>query len=383
MALVNPSDFKFQPGQVIQKAQPFLYCISASANELCATCFKPPEEIWPNLTNPNPLKVCAGCHQFRYCSQECQANDWKKFHKYECKMYATHATKLESDFCRAAVRLALILEKRPDDITRKFKLMDGNERSFTDLKEHLNEIKKDEEKVTSFTKTFALLKLLGVRFNAESLFVSLARMCINSFSILDTSLNEKGTGLYIETSIFDHSCVPNAAPVFNGSQIQVRAIKHILADEPVTINYVDCKESRSSRQTKLYDHYYFTCQCSRCTKEANEGEDTSICSEIASLDKQYDDLVSPPSQNTSDIPWNECYMLLIKTLPFYEHIYGEFHPDFTVQLMRCLKVRSNIDFVDGSDSLTFLVNKLSQAIHITHGKDHPLYNQFKDCFNCE
>lgn len=384
MAVANVDGWKYKPGQVIVSASPLVYSLSKESTDyFCAGCFK--STVLPDdVVDEKPLRQCGNCHQFKYCGHECQLSDWKKFHKLgECKIYAKHGTKITSNFTRFALRVVLLQEKKSQILTKKVKLIDENERSFQDLKDHFEDVKNDENRVKFFMSTFKLFTSFGLNFDAESLFRTFSKLCINSFSILDISLNEIGTGLYIETSIFDHSCKPNAAPVFNGLQIEIRSLQNIPFGEPVTINYVDIKEPRSSRQSKLKAQYYFTCQCARCSKEESEGEATSIWNEIAKLDKKYDDLVNSGNNDGSNVPWNECYMLLIQTLPLYETIYGPYHPDFTVQLMRCLKVRSNIDFVDGSDGLTFLSSKLLQGIEVTHGKEHPLYKEFKECFNCD
>ncbi|KAF4625385.1 hypothetical protein G7Y89_g12782 [Cudoniella acicularis] len=51
----------------------------AATNEepICTTCKKPEADL------PNPLKRCAKCQVTRYCSQECQKEDWKT-HKRIC-----------------------------------------------------------------------------------------------------------------------------------------------------------------------------------------------------------------------------------------------------------------------------------------------------------
>ena len=50
-------------------------------------------------------------------------------------------------------------------------------------------------------------------------------MVINSFMILDIDMNSIGTGIYLASSILDHSCDPNAVATFDGKTINIRAIK--------------------------------------------------------------------------------------------------------------------------------------------------------------
>jgi hypothetical protein len=61
----------------------------------------------------------------------------------------------------------------------------------------------------------------------------------------------------------NHSCAPNAC--FNRGD--VRALRSIAAEEPITISYFGCAElvgSTAARQTYLRIRYDFECQCERC-----------------------------------------------------------------------------------------------------------------------
>ena len=283
-----------------------------------------------------------------------------------------------------ALRFALLLANRPEDLTRKFKLIDGSEISFEDVKSHLDDLKTNRRKAPSIGPTFALLESLGVAFDEKNLLVSLTRST-SSIGIEDLFSRSIGFGTYVEASIFDHSCRPNAATVTNGSELQVRAIRPILLNEPVTINYINCKWSRSERQMVLQDDYYFTCQCVRCEREGDDGEDDSICREIAPIKERLDELYEHHSVAQSTTPWYECFKLHRKLLPLYEKIYGEFHPHFTLELVECLGALSMTNYVDLDDRIRSdrdsLERKLLRAIQVTHGMDHPLSIAYGNCRN--
>ena len=379
MASVKNTGFKFLPGDVIERGQPFLYCISARVSEYyCSTCFMNRDDVLVDGNRIRQLKSCGHCGQFKYCGRKCQVDDWKKFHKHECKIYASHADKLQHHGLRVALRLAIIHENRPEDLTRKFKLMNGSERSFADLESHETEVLSDEKRYGSYFKTLDALNSLGLRFNPGKLFMSIARLNVNSFGILDISFKNLGTGLYIETSIFDHSCEPNAAYIFNGSEMRVRAIKPIHFNEPVYINYTDCKQSRSARQALLLDNYYFTCECTRCTREGREGEDTSILREIASINSQYADIVSRAPRHTSEVIVNKCFRLLMEKVCLYQKIFGQFHPAITFELLKCSKLSTDSICVDNPEEFSSFLGKLVAAFLVTHGEDHYLWDCFKD-----
>lgn len=52
-------------------------------------------------------------------------------------------------------------------------------------------------------------------------------MCINSFNVSDNDMNSIGTGIYLDASILDHSCKPNAVAVFEQTTIYIRSVADI------------------------------------------------------------------------------------------------------------------------------------------------------------
>lgn len=57
-------------------------------------------------------------------------------------------------------------------------------------------------------------------------------MCINAFNILDDNLNTIGTGIYLAASVLNHSCVPNAAAIFDGTSLRISAVTDIEHTDP-------------------------------------------------------------------------------------------------------------------------------------------------------
>lgn len=67
-------------------------------------------------------------------------------------------------------------------------------------------------------------------------------MCINAFNILDDNLNTIGTGIYLAASVLNHSCVPNATAIFDGTTLRISAIMDIDHSDPELVinnNYYD------------------------------------------------------------------------------------------------------------------------------------------------
>jgi hypothetical protein len=127
--------------------------------------------------------------------------------------------------------------------------------------------------------------------------------------------------------------------------------------------------NRNERQTKLYEQYYFKCQCLKCLNHLDNNIDYSV---VKNLDKQMDETI------TNENDWHKCYSIGMQSIAFYNQIYGDFHPDLTVQLMRVLKLKVLItDKLDEREVIQ-LIKRTENCIKITHGFDHNLYKIFRE-----
>jgi len=95
---------------------------------------------------------------------------------------------------------------------------------------------------------------------------------INSFNLMDQDYLPVGIGLYLEASVLDHSCWPNATVVFDGKTADVRALEDISDFSQVRISYTDVKALRSVRREELRSQYYFDCDCPECRMENSGSE---------------------------------------------------------------------------------------------------------------
>ena len=76
-----------------------------------------------------------------------------------------------------------------------------------------------------------------------------------------------GTGIYLLGSMLDHSCVPNCTIGFLGRDLVVTATENIPVGKlssTAFISYVNTLESTKSRNKKLREQWYFTCECEQC-----------------------------------------------------------------------------------------------------------------------
>ena len=224
-----------------------------------------------------------------YCSKECQKKDWR-IHKLECKIFKDHYEGIKPedlsssyerfhDHYRLLLRVHLTLEQFPDQGVESFKIPGTDPaqyRSYDDLRTCKEKIKIDEERSLIFKMILRIFFEAGINFDREKLFEHFCKILINRFIIENFDFEAIGLSIFVLESGLEHSCVPNASLVFNGINLQVRALKNISKDEKITINYVTIYISngiisQESRQKILKERYYFTCSCPKCLEYKEEG----------------------------------------------------------------------------------------------------------------
>ncbi|OTF84154.1 hypothetical protein BLA29_011193, partial [Euroglyphus maynei] len=174
-----------------------------------------------------------------YCGKECQRKDWKQ-HKLECEIFMENFSIIQKNLYRFLLRLYLYIEHNPDSLNDRRKFQHDHPdsgRCLNDLMTHREQIIRDPIRINAFQSLCLKFESLKqIQFDPDKLFKYFCIICINSFQITNCELNGIGSGLYLAESKLDHSCTPNAAPVFNGQRIVIRAIKVIKSGEPITIN---------------------------------------------------------------------------------------------------------------------------------------------------
>lgn len=78
--------------------------------------------------------------------------------------------------------------------------------------------------------------------------------------------------------------------------------------------------------------------------------------------------------------WMKALQLGEKSIPLFEQVYGQYHPDLTVQLVRMTKLRLCI-CGDLDNSGIQLVGKTAKHLAVTHGQTHELYQVFRSALN--
>ena len=212
-----------------------------------------------------------------YCKEDCQKEDWK-FHKLECSIFIYHYGNFRHDFSRLLLRLYLIFERYPLKKSEFWKIPNTDPpqyRCYVDLtitKEGKEEFELDDERFRLFEKCLKNFREAGLDYHREILFEHFWKILGNSFAILDLYAEKSGVGIYVLESVFWHSCIPNASLAYDGTNIEIRAMKNIFPGEKITINFVPLSLSREERQNKLKHLFFFNCSCRKCSDDYEDGK---------------------------------------------------------------------------------------------------------------
>ncbi|CAB3221678.1 unnamed protein product [Arctia plantaginis] len=287
------TDSSIKAGDLILTEPPFAFVLSSKEQGTrCDNC----------LEKGKVLK-CSGCQYVHYCGRACQRDAWID-HKWECANFKRITPKILPDGARMLAKIINRLQRGDGHSFRSF-YSGTSFRMWKDLMSHYSDLKADIKRMDHFTSLcvvlYDFLKDISLP-NTVELMGLYGRMVINSFMILDIDMNSIGTGIYLASSILDHSCNPNAVATFDGKTINIRAIRDMpcLDWNQIRISYIDLMKTPYDRQTELLQNYYFLCQCDRCMDETQiKYAHAAIC-----LNKQCNNPVS--------IPWKEDCLLVRK-----------------------------------------------------------------------
>lgn len=311
-----------------------------------------------------------------YCDKDCQKLDWKAAHRFECPVFKsiddmTLAQSTEKD--KLPLRLILLVAKKPSVKKLKYKLHDQRERCLEDLMSHEEQIKLKDDNVQVFKFIANILQNGAVKFDPKEAFKNFCRVVINSFVIGESKETSLGLGLYIEGSVFDRSCQPNAFHYFEDIELRVKAMKSI-EDEPVFIHYVDLLNDKATRKSILFDLYFFDCQCLRCDSNFDDNVEYK---------KLIDWENSFANQSKNSL---QTLKTALEILKIQEEIFSGYHRSLTnlmvfiIDLWFQLKIKYNeakLNKIAKNIGVDFSIEKIRKSLLITHGHEHEVYNEFE------
>ncbi|KAI9291723.1 SET domain-containing protein [Neoconidiobolus thromboides FSU 785] len=225
----------------------------------CNNCFKLNSDPY-NLKglfsgeniNSIQLKQCSNCKKVKYCSKECQLEDWKKAHNKECKKIKGKDKLLEA---------SILL------LNRLLQLDEDKKGQFYELIYHdLNTKDKQEYgKLSLMSSSFIDIK--KEFSNPIEILETWSRIKFNCLTINDEEQVNLGLGCYFIASLINHSCINNTTVGFMGTRLVLKALKDIQPEEEITISYLEPGLPYSIRKSRLLDNFYFECKCNLCLED--------------------------------------------------------------------------------------------------------------------
>ncbi|PRP75105.1 SET and MYND domain containing protein [Planoprotostelium fungivorum] len=232
--------------------------------------------------------TCRICKETTWCSEACRnSQDLSTFHwPTECaafkKLYGSKVG-LDHDGIGELKLLIRILCRRAAELKCQLDELRGRDVTWQHVSElvaNYESIERQEpERMKDFHDIYdQLVKLVPAEViegleKRDILDVSCIIAC-NAFGIWNKKLEQaKGLSLYPNVSFFNHSCAPNCVRYQDGKSLIIRAIHDIEPDTELCISYIELEDTKESRSILLRRHYYFDCNCTRCSDETEETDE--------------------------------------------------------------------------------------------------------------
>lgn len=298
---------------------------------------------------------------------------------------------------RLLLRLWLLYQAGSDCFTRVALLQDGaaTTRAFMDLASNMASVKSCTVSFNYFenylVKLWKKYHLLTSRDQEDQLLEIWARVKFNTFAVLQSDSSDPiGMALYLAGSVYNHSCVPNANPVWRqGNLLEVRAISTIYKGEEVTLNYINLLLHTEERRDRLLRGYKFLCRCLRCktTHGSSERlhEESDALDRIKSNEKVVEVILHSPHMRTDF----ECLRRSVDLLSenrklLMNRVYvPEYHPAVTMVLRGLATLIFSWASAGHLAKYGALVMDeqewiamAERAIQVTYGQDDTIFRRF-------
>lgn len=260
-------------GAIIITSKP-LATVSVS-DDYCQHCLRQSRKTDTGYT---PLQRCSRCKSAYFCDMDCFKSAWINYHRYVCgdgDWRTCDEELLERTVCSLIRYKQHNYTPAPNNLDSlpPKETMDITIEAFSCLQDHLNDqpahitrqLFELADKVLQ--RPYIQQQALHYGIDQTTLVRLQSQFQCNGMSVHDEHLFVVGEGIYPVASFFNHSCRPNAAAVFDGSLLLIKAIEPIGPGEEITLAYIDIGRSRGYRQRILRDRYFFTCDCVRCSDQ--------------------------------------------------------------------------------------------------------------------
>ncbi|ORE11106.1 SET domain-containing protein [Rhizopus microsporus var. microsporus] len=257
---------KLKQGVTLLEEEPFIRQLEESYKPThCTYCFT----LLKSNMMKCPNKLCKWSHN--YCSLTCQRQHWWAEHKWLCafpELKNTHRDVLFAFQGYIASR------------SRGKGTLPG---LVSNIEFHTS---KQVEEYRSRIKNGLLSKIFNLTDNVvESMVTIMGQIRCNTFAVTQTKTEQAygsvvegsyhiavGRAIYLYASKFNHSCDPNALVLFgtNGcaTHLKVNLVRQAEKGEELNISYgpLATKMVTELRRKKLYNDYFFECNCNACQK---------------------------------------------------------------------------------------------------------------------
>ncbi|XP_014234775.2 SET and MYND domain-containing protein 4-like [Trichogramma pretiosum] len=310
-------------GSVVIVDRPFAWCTDTAA--LARNCLHCHASLRLDHSAPVP---CRNCRSVLFCSENCRAVSWNKYHRFECRIFNYfHINKLQRTSSLLAYRTVITAALSGINGDADLSSTRGINRDFLKLHEDedatpIDAVAPDPEKYKPDDyKTVFALKTHGGDFTPEDNFeravqsIFLARCFIdalslsaeeteksstdkdllrtlavamlhsmhaincNAYEIVENVRDESskifeprnvGGAIYSTVSLTNHSCYPNVVRhSYPCGAVVVRSIRFI----PQGAEVLDCygqhflESDRDTRRKFTAAKYHFDCQCDACVND--------------------------------------------------------------------------------------------------------------------
>lgn len=315
-----------------------------------------------------------------YCSVDCQRDDWREFHQYECAIIM-EMSKIKLEVTSAVhnlIRLCIKYQHSNGLAETTWPLYDGNRRSLKDL---CSRVPDDwNSQLTVVTK---ILNDFGISVDESTVKHRAGQLIVNLLGITNDMWFLKredpmiAGGLYVELSIFDHSCRPNAICVFDGPTVTVRALRDIDTEtRSITICYLEgvLMRPRAARRNHIRTFCRFDCLCEVCVDQRLSDDERN---EFLSLAVPLFSAITDENVDEVHSIFRRKFLLIRSVLGCYSKtwiefmiLYMEFKCDQISKGNWCSFPGVGRSYVERAKECS----EFQSYLRLTHGTEHPLYD---------